>query len=284
MEIILISILTLNIWGLPGAGAFKLAPFKKDRVQGVCDELKLASNDPRGWDAVMLQEVWLKEDRKTLGHCGYRAVLDLNDPLKLMDSGLLFLSKHPLKNGKRLTYPKIPVGPEVIEDGEALVRKSANVVEMIHPEAGVIYLGNTHLVSYYAEGEADQYKSTRREQFLNFAKWVKEVAGENPLIIGGDWNFGSGNKELWDEKEKNFSEFVVSKEAELETTLSADNSFQEKDQDRVDHVFASGQFRSVEGLLAMHHPIKVEGKLVNLSDHFGWSETFSLQRPPKRYN
>lgn len=277
--LIIISVLTLNIWGLPGVGSFKLAPLKKERVQGICAELKRASKDPLGWDAVMLQEVWLREDRKALSKCGYRTVVDLNSPLNLVDSGLLFLSKHPLKNAKRLTYPSIPLGPDVVEDGESLVRKSANSVEMIHPEAGIIYLANTHLVSYYAEGEADQYQKTRRDQFLSFSRWAKKLAGEKPLIVGGDWNFGSHNNELWIEKNRIFSDFVVSKDSEMQTTLSAENSFQDEDQDRVDHVFASGQFSSVRGQLEMFEPIEADGKLVNLSDHFGWSETFSLQRP-----
>jgi len=271
---VIISILTLNIWGLPG----KLTLLKQERVQGICKELKRAAANPEGWDAVMLQEVWLKEDRRTLSQCGYRESVDLNANLKLIDSGLMFLSKHRLKNAKRLTYPRIPIAPGVAEEGEALVRKSANFVEMIHPEAGTIVLANTHLVSYYAEGEADKYQSTRRSQFKKFAKWIKKLAGERPVIIGGDWNFGSQNQELWSEKNQHFSDFIVSKESEKETTLSSENSFQEKDQDRVDHIFASSHFDSVDGRLAMREPIEAQGKLVNLSDHFGWTETFSLPR------
>jgi len=271
---VIISILTLNIWGLPG----KLTLLKQERVQGICKELKRAAANPEGWDAVMLQEVWLKEDRRTLSQCGYRESVDLNANLKLIDSGLMFLSKHRLKNAKRLTYPRIPIAPGVAEEGEALVRKSANFVEMIHPEAGTIVLANTHLVSYYAEGELDKYQSTRRSQFQKFAKWIKKLAGERPVIIGGDWNFGSQNQELWSENNRHFSDFIVSKESEKETTLSSENSFQEKDQDRVDHIFASSHFDSVDGRLAMREPIEAQGKLVNLSDHFGWTETFSLPR------
>jgi len=271
---ILISILTLNIWGLPG----KLTVLKNDRIQGICKELKRAAADPEGWDAVMLQEVWLKEDRRTLSQCGYRQSVDLNAKMKLVDSGLMFLSKHRLKNARRLTYPRIPIAPGVAEEGEALVRKSANSVEMVHPEAGPIVLANTHLVSYYAQGEKDKYQSTRRSQFRKFANWIKKLAQEKPVIVGGDWNFGSKNQALWSEKNHLFSDFVVSKESEKETTLSSENSFQEEDQDRVDHVFASSHFESIQGQLAMHEPIEAQGKLVNLSDHFGWSETFSLPR------
>ncbi|NBT58328.1 hypothetical protein EBT16_06045, partial [bacterium] len=260
--LILVSILTLNIWGLPGVGSFKLAPLRKERVQGICESLKRAFKDPKGWDAVMLQEVWLREDRKALSRCGYKEVVDLNDPILLVDSGLLFLSKHPLRRGKRLTYPALPIGPDVLEDGESLVRKSANSVEMFHPEAGVIVLGNTHLVSFYAEGDADQYQNTRRQQFLSFAKWIKRIAGENPLIVGGDWNFGAQNQVLWTEKEKSFPGFVVSQESEQETTLSGDNSFQEKDQDRVDHVFASPQFSSVIGKNKLVNNLTFVGRLL----------------------
>lgn len=273
--LILISILTLNIWGLPG-GVFGLAPYREARVKGICQELKRAASQADGWDAVMLQEVWLRKDRRALSKCGYPYVVDLNNSPKVMDSGLLFLSRHPLKSPSRLTFPRLPVGPDIVEDGEALVRKSGNLVKMIHPQAGEVWLANTHLVSYYAEGPEDKYYETRRKQFISFAEWATKKAGNKPLILGGDWNFGAHNPDLWKEKETKLPGFVVSLESEKETTLSAENSFQEKDQGRVDHVFASPNFRSEGGFLSMNNRIESNGEEINLSDHFGWTEVFAL--------
>jgi len=273
--LIFISILTLNIWGLPG-GVFGLAPHREARVRGICQELKKAASQEGGWDAVMLQEVWLRQDRKALSKCGYSYVVDLNNSPKVMDSGLLFLSRFPLKSASRLTFPRLPVDPSIVEDGEALVRKSGNLVKMIHPQAGEVWLANTHLVSYYAEGAQDKYYEIRRKQFISFAEWARKKVGNNPLIIGGDWNFGAHNPDLWKEKDLQLPGFIVSLESEKETTLSSENSFQEKDQGRVDHVFASPHFRSEGGFLSMVNRIEKKGEPINLSDHFGWTEMFSL--------
>ncbi|NDC24916.1 MAG: hypothetical protein EBZ49_12440 [Proteobacteria bacterium] len=278
---VLISVLTLNIWGLPGAGSLGLAPFREQRIQGICQELKKAATRPEGWDAVMLQEVWLKRDRRKLSRCGYRYVVDLNLSGKLIDSGLLILSKHPLKEAHRLTYPALPVGSEVFEDGEALAAKSANLVTMVHPGAGEVVIANTHLVSYYAEGIADKYQRIRLEQFIAFVDWTKKRAGNLPLILGGDFNFGPENRELWDEKNRRLENFVVSKQSEEVTTLSANNSFQEEDQDRVDHLLASPHFESRFGMLAMEKRIGAEGTDINLSDHFGWTEVFEIEAQPQ---
>lgn len=276
-ETVVLSILTLNIWGLPGVGKMGLAPFKNQRIGGICAELKKAARDSTGWDAVMLQEVWLERDRKRLSQCGYPYRLDMNRAGMLVDSGLMILSKHPLQRAKRLTFPSLPVGPDVLEDGEALAKKSANLVKMIHPRVGEIFLANTHLVSYYAEGNQDKYKPIRKKQFIEFADWVNQEVLGKPVIVGGDWNFGAHEPELWEEKEVRWPDFVVSPESEKYTTLSSENTFQEKDQGRVDHLFASPHFESVLGRLSMEKPMSIQSKPYNLSDHFGWTETFLVK-------
>ena len=151
---ILLSVLTLNIWGLPGGKQLGLAPFKESRVQGICRELKKGQ-----WDAIFLQEAWQKEDRQFLKTCGYPYSLDSNDPRLAIDSGLLILSRYPLHKAQRLTYPPLDLDASVLEEGEALARKSADLVQMEHPEAGPVWLANTHLVSYYGEGVLDKYLS-----------------------------------------------------------------------------------------------------------------------------
>lgn len=274
---IALSVLTLNIWGLPGVGPLGMAPKKKERLQGICQELKRAAASTQGWDIVMLQEVWLQEDRSALASCGYPLAVDLNDSKVWLDSGLLILSKFPVQKMHRLTYPALPLSPDVLEDGEALVKKSAVLIKIEHPQMGPVWAGNTHLISYYAEGEADQYQERRKQQFSAFVQWAKERAGDEPLIIGGDWNFGAHNTNLWAEKNRLLPDFVVSSEAAHQSTLSAENTFQEKDQGRVDHLFASSHFQAEGGELAMHRRLKGPEGEFNLSDHFGWTEIYSLQ-------
>lgn len=270
---ILLSVLTLNIWGLPGEKNLGIAPFKGSRLQGICRELKKGK-----WDAVLLQEVWQKEDRKALSQCGYPFSQDSNDPEKLIDSGLLILSRYPIKKSLRLTYPPLDLDPSVLEEGEALARKSADLIQMEHPEAGPVWLANTHLVSFYGEGSFDKYLEVRRQQFLSFVNWVKENIQDDPVIVGGDWNFGAHNPELWREKEAVLYDFKASRESEEFTTLSAENIFQKEDQGRVDHLFASRHFDPLQGNLSMHERISFLGFWINLSDHFGWTEQFLLKR------
>lgn len=271
-QTVLLSILTLNIWGLPGGGDLGLAPFKKGRLQGICQELKQTK-----WDAVFLQEVWQEDDREKLSNCGYPFILDSNDTKAIIDSGLLILSRHPLKEAQRLIYPPLDLDSSVLEEGEALARKSADLVRLEHPEVGSIWLANTHLVSYYGEGALDKYHEVRRQQFVSFVNWVKSVVKEEPVIVGGDWNFGAHNLELWKEKDLGLVDFTASKESEELTTLSKDNVFQKEDQGRVDHLFASQHFEAIEGSLSMQNPISYLGFPINLSDHFGWTEKFRLK-------
>jgi len=270
---ILISVLTLNIWGLPGGKNLGLAPFKEGRLRGICEELKKGK-----WDAVFLQEVWQLEDRKMLSQCGYPHFLDFNDPKLPIDSGLLILSRYPLEKAQRLTYPPLDLDSSILEEGEALARKSADLVQMTHPEVGSLWLANTHLVSYYGEGALDKYFEVRRQQFVSFVDWMKERVQDSPVVIGGDWNFGAHTPELWKEKESGLAGFQASKESENFTTLSKDNVFQKEDQGRVDHLFASNHFEPVKGTLSMHHRIRWLGLSINLSDHFGWTEEFQLIR------
>ena len=278
---IMLSVLTLNIWGLPGVGPLGMAPKKKERIQGICRELKRSAAENHGWHIVLLQEVWLQEDRSALARCGYPLSVDLNDSKLWLDSGLLILSKYPIQRMHRLTYPALPISPDVLEDGEALVKKSAVLVQVEHPLVGPLWVGNTHLISYYAEGEADQYLERRKQQFSSFVQWAKQLAGDQPLIVGGDWNFGEHIPDLWAEKNQLLPDFVVSSEAALQSTLSSENTFQEKDQGRVDHLFASAHFQAEGGELAMHRRLKGPEGEFNLSDHFGWSEVYSLKASPR---
>ena len=273
-EITTLTVLTLNIWGLPGDGFWGPAPHRGERVKKICEVLKNSVQSNSGWDAVFLQEVWLKEDRKTLRHCGYTEFSDPNNSNLLIDSGLLILSKFPLSRAKRLTYPAIPLDADVINEGEALAKKAAHLVKMSHPKIGDVWLGNTHLVSYYGEGEKDKYAGMRKEQFKAFVEWVFQSVGNHPVVLGGDWNFGPEQNLLWELKIRLLPDFVVSPEAFLFTTLSKDNVFQEEDQDRVDHLYASPHFQSHRGDLAMNKPFSFKGKTLNLSDHFGWTEIF----------
>ena len=276
-EVILFSVLTLNIWGLPGLNFVGPAPFREQRLKKICQELKRNSDSTSGWDAVLLQEAWLKEDRRFLTQCGYDHSLDLNSDELVIDSGLMILSKYPLSNEQRLTYPPIALDPDVVSEGEALARKSANLVKISHPKLGEVWLGNTHLVSFYGTGETDKYAEARIQQFNAFIDWSLKVVKDSPLVLGGDWNFGPKQSLLWNLKQKLLFGFVVSSEAALFTTLSKNNVFQKEDQDRVDHIYASSHFESGRGRLSMEKKFKFFEKILNVSDHFGWTEVFLMR-------
>jgi len=276
-ELILISVLTLNIWGLPRAGFKVLSPLREERVKELCQKLKKAAATPEGWDVVFLQEVWVKEDREILSKCGYSESVDLNEKDRLLDHGLMILSRYPLSASTRLTYPALRFDSESGENGEFFARKSAIAAKLSHPKAGELWVSNTHLVSFYDEESRDKFYDSRRLQFTLFANWSKQLAGKLPLIVGGDWNFGPHNKGLWVEKENLFSGFVSAREGEKICTISKSNTFQSEDLGKLDHIMASTHFVSVRGGLAMEEPVRDSNQNeFHISDHFGWTEVFGL--------
>lgn len=268
---ILLHVLTLNIWGLPDVGFHVLAPLRSERVTAICESLKDESRRENGWQIILLQEAWLAEDRKKLKACGYRYSVDLEDPSRLLDSGLLILSRYPIGKSARLIFSAPPTAD--FQDGESFARKGAIIASVQHP-AGPIWIANTHLISQYSQTH-DTYFETRKRQFLSFYKWATDTVGNEPLILGGDFNFGPGN-ELWTILEETLLGFSEAAESKLNCTICPPNTMHKENEGKVDHLFASSPFKAVAGSQAFTSPVPISDFSIHVSDHFGWQTTFEV--------
>ncbi|MCM2324029.1 MAG: endonuclease/exonuclease/phosphatase family protein [Oligoflexia bacterium] len=267
----LLSVLSFNIWAVPDAGFHVVSPLRAERVEAICSALREAPDD-----VVLLQEVWSLEDRNRLLSCGYDHFAEREDPLRPLDSGLLILSKYPLDSITRaiLYFPSQPP-QDAIANGESLPRKSVLVARVRHPQLGPIWVANTHLISFY-DTERDTLLDIRRRQFLQVAEWARQLAGDEPLIVGGDWNFGPGSP-IWNEVPAALPGFTEAPEAATACTLCPPNALQSRDLGKIDHLFGSSALEAIAGEVAMKTPVTLKGIELNLSDHFAWRTRFRFK-------
>ena len=273
----LLHILTLNVWALPDLGFHVVCPFRGERIAQICVELKAQSAKPDSWDVVLLQEAWLSEDREALKHCGYPYSVDLDNHAKVIDSGTMILSRYPLEEAARLTYSALSGNTQLNLDGEAMARKSAIIARVMRPDTGPYWVSTTHLISTYDE-KNDKYAEARKTQFTSWIDWAQKKAGTEPLVLGGDLNFGPGMP-LWDEIPQLLSTFKQSAGADQACTLCPPNVMHVSNEGKVDHIFGSAQLKPVSGGIRFDQPtvLATPGLKLPVSDHFGWETVFQLE-------
>jgi len=272
----MLSVLTFNVWGLPDMLA-PMTPARTERMAAICETLKDASERPDGWKVILLQEVWTMEDRETLKHCGYPYSADLDEDTHLGDSGLLILSGYPIEEGsvRRLVFKEGGKITRALIDGEYLANKSGLIARILHPIAGPIWAANTHLISVYDAAD-DVYRETRQAQFREFLSWARAVSWGEPLLIGGDWNFGP-DSDLWRETSdareglsqllplKGFCTFAPTKIDEDLTSC------------QFDHLLGSERVRATTARAVFDQFIEVDQERLRVSDHLGWETVFEIQ-------
>ncbi|MGE4231756.1 MAG: endonuclease/exonuclease/phosphatase family protein [Bacteriovoracia bacterium] len=261
-----ISVLTINVWGLPNFFIKKQALSKNERINQICKILKASSPDELGWDVIFLQEVWELSDRRKLADCGYSHTADLD--YMDFDSGVMILSRYPIEEDsiERLEFSENGFFSRLFKDGEFLTHKSAIIAKIVHPKFGPIWFANTHLVSAY-ESE-DIYISQRKKQFQKFVDWAQEKSGSEPLILGGDLNTGPGKKDWKDYIDKT-SKFSQAEYSPAICTYEAETANMPC---KLDHLFSSKHFESLSASL--------EHRFRNISDHLGWQTRFLLRTKP----
>lgn len=240
----------------------------------ICSRLKTAAAQDNGWDVVLLQEVWVESDRKNLQKCGYPFSADVEDYSQPLDTGLIILSKHKILETSRLTYPALPKINLSEEDGESFARKSAMIVRIDHPKAGPIWVANTHLVSQYSKVN-DVYQTARKQQFSRFVEWSRYQAGKEPLLIGGDWNFGP-KMPLWPLIAELVPDFSQGPQSENSCTICPPNTMHTENEGKVDHLFGSRHWKVEKANQAMVEPLVLPDLKMSVSDHFGWETQFTL--------
>ena len=276
-----LRVLTYNVYAKPDLTETR---HTFERLDLICDQLKAGS-----WDIVLLQEAWTKGGRQVLSNCGYPHVMDLSqtgsrDKEGHLGSGLLILSRWPLGQQKRFVLTR-PVGfKATFKHGEALVRKSLYLAQVQLPEGKRVWVGNTHLVANYCSkadfSKCSSYQKTRARQLEQLAHKIFDTVKNDPVILGGDFNMGEHpvSRDIgWQQFPSRFVGFHQAPHGAEVQTSCASNSFKDKDNGKIDHIFASSQLGIDHGALAFEQAVKLRhGGTSHLSDHYGWQSTVTV--------
>lgn len=270
-----IKVLTLNVFALPDIGNKKST---SDRMQATCN--KLLTSD---YDAVLLQEVWMRSYRKDFKNCGFDHVITFNE--RSFGSGLIILSKHPVKKAVRYILPKDTSLGSIFR-GEGIARKSLYLAQI---EIGTrkVWLANTHLAANYCDNDERvncvSFNSIRQTQLEKIAVILKRETSEDAVVFGGDLNMGAKKRShdpIWDELGTLLPGYNQAPVAPELTTYSLDNLFNvnKSDPGKIDHLFGNDKFLVSEGKLAFTESFyDSKGILRNYSDHSGWESVLTFK-------
>ncbi len=289
---------TFNVWGIEPISILsekliRIRPgevrHKDFRLREFCEELKRqAAKKNGGFDLILLQEVWELEDQARLANCGFHSAQFDQDRGYKKDSGLMILSRYPLSQLDRLTFPPYASLRDAFSDGEGFAHKSVVVAKILHPELGAIWVGNTHLASMHHDFQR-YYREARQKQFELASKWLLEKAGEAPTIFGGDFNFGPylGGVRTYERiyDRIGFDLLLGFQKTDLEgpleevCTICRSNSYKRRNDGKVDHILFSEHFSIEDMGQVFQKRIPMEkGIKINYSDHFGWEASAWLER------
>lgn len=161
-----LRVISYNVWGLPAPFKFN---FKKlDLIKSSLPYFKA--------DVVGLQETFTKKARplaKTEGF-PFHAWGNKKKGLKLLNSGLLTLSKHPIIKVERLVYKKC-------SGMDCFARKGVLLTRILIPGVGEVDFYNTHL-------NAGKSKKAKWGQIRQIEQFVNYHSSNHPVVFMGDFN------------------------------------------------------------------------------------------------
>lgn len=275
-----LKVLTYNVYAKPDPTN---ARYTEERMEQICDQLKRGS-----WDIVYLQEVWTTHYRRSFRKCGFDHIMDIdktgdNSPEGSLGSGLMILSKHPLKNMKRLVLSRPTFNWRAVTHGEVLVWKSVYLAQVDIKNENSLWVSNTHLTANYCEtsdySDCDSYESVRATQLREAATFIKDHTGFQEVVFGGDLNSGPRPPRAdlgWMTLPETLTGFHQANYNPLSTCTSCgSNYFKKKDGGKLDHLFVSSNLLAADGRVVLDQKFatKNESKLINFSDHYGWETT-----------
>ena len=247
--------------------------------------------DPQGPEVVFLQELWSARRRPRFRGL-YPHIAEAErywrNPLNLIampmerlrnryltiDSGLMTLSKHPVKEVRRHVY----------RAGEGLARKSALAALIETDELGPLWAVNTHLCAAYVDRTNTP---ARAAQLKELGAFLATLTGA-PVVVGGDFNIAppstgplpawSYDRALWPEAmSAALPGFTCAPEAAGHLTYAASfNPWADKREgdNRLDYVLAGPGLAASEGKVAMdERHVLGPGRPKPLSDHFAYLTT-----------
>lgn len=273
-----VRVLTYNVYAKPD---FSESRRTQERMDVLCDRLKSGT-----WDIVLLQEVWTKNHRARLSRCGYSYVMNLRstgstDREGNLGSGLLILSKFPLEKQQRKVLVRPSGFKAIFKHGEGIVRKSVYLARARLPDGRFLWVANTHFVANYCKtskfDDCASYQNIRLSQLTQASKFLLEKTAGEPLVFGGDFNFGPhpvSDDKAWREFGTRFPNFTQAPFDPAVNTSCASNTFKDHSNGKIDHLFVSKHLTPRDGALALNDIITTRhGHRTHISDHYGWETT-----------
>lgn len=274
------KLLSWNIWDIP------TAPAREPRLKGIVRALKAMAADPEGPDVALLQEVWSARRRPVLrplfahvaeAEAYWRVPLNwIAGPVEwargrylTIDSGLMTLSRHPVKTVRRYRY----------RAGRSPARKSALAALIAAPGLGDVWVVNTHLCAAYPH---TTNTPTRAAHLAELGGFVKTLEGA-PVIVGGDFNVAppsvgpmpawSHDPALWPgavaDALPGFAEAPEAAEALTYTATQNPWADPREGDNRLDYIFAGPGLAISDGRVVMDERHALGGLEPRpLSDHF----------------
>jgi endonuclease/exonuclease/phosphatase family metal-dependent hydrolase len=280
-----LTLMTFNFWGLPQIGTLSLSLLKHERQVVLCSKLKTLA-ETNAADVIALQEVWEPRDRDALKQCGFTYSVDLNDPARLIDSGLLILSRYPLSAEApvRVKYPKPDSRGAPSFDGESSADKSVMVARFQLPNGKTFVVGDTHLISSYTHyPQYDQYQALRNKQFGIAVDTVKAYRKDEaePAFLLGDFNTGPVVDQRANTDWPTLThDLDYDRAQENSCTVCLNNPFQDGTEERMDFVFSIANpalTRVSESRDLDQQELLQPGITSFLSDHFAWKAKYQIQ-------
>lgn len=307
-----LRVLTFNVGALAPFGKIT-SPQSVRRLKAICQNLEESH-----YDVVLLQEVWTQGYRKLFRDCGFPYIAEAEEEAGLItklkrgevsikklkaiarsfrllfpndygfDTGLMILSRYPLREVKVRRFEVNGVEERSFSDGEFPVNKGVLGATLDHPDFGEVFLANTHVVSEYKNYSYDDQREVQLEEIMEF---LSDHSHQRATILGGDFNMsppgpngaerGFGVDRLWRRvRDSLLQEF---KQAELPYDQLSTFPAQGKlpDLGVLDHLFSRGNLLPKKGAVVFNEGFRCrKRRLCAFSDHFGFESVFMANSNP----
>lgn len=269
-----ITVITLNVWGLPDTVTgvrygmkYGSALGRKERMAQIAQKLNRS-----GASIVCLQELWLPADKRFIATAvrdKFPFSIHFQSGIFNMGGGLTLLSKWPIVESSFVPY-SLNGKPQRIHHGDWWGGKGVAYAQVRHPDGTLIDVYTTHLIAEYHIDDENQ--ASRDVQMLEL---VDIVQGRQPagdlVCICGDFNASPDMaivqlaRSLWLDALPRDDNVI---------TLPCDHDGKSK---KLDYIF----FKSSENRFGLEtSKVCFRGRKagVQYSDHYGVKATWSLER------